>query len=51
MNKNFDIFEEHIGIANVYQRMKMVYRDNFGLTIDSKPGEGTKVTIIFPKNL
>ncbi|MCD7824864.1 MAG: sensor histidine kinase [Clostridiaceae bacterium] len=39
---------EHIGISNVNQRLKLVYGDEYGVSIDSVWGEGTCVTILFP---
>jgi two-component system sensor histidine kinase YesM len=34
-----------IGLYNVIERLRMIYRDQFYFFIDSVPGEGTKVTI------
>ena len=39
----------HIGISNVNQRIKLQYGEDFGLTIASKEGEGTKITLKIPK--
>lgn len=51
--KNLNDFETldrtHIGISNVNQRIKLQYGEDFGLTIASKEGEGTKVTLKIPK--
>ncbi|ALS26568.1 histidine kinase [Paenibacillus sp. 32O-W] len=33
------------GLRNLYQRLKILYGDDMDLQIDSKPGEGTVVTI------
>lgn len=38
----------HIGICNVNQRIRLKYGDNYGVTIDSVQGEGTKVVISLP---
>lgn len=37
-----------IGIGNVRDRIKLCYGENYGLKLESKPGEGTTVTIIIP---
>lgn len=37
------------GIRNVQERLKLVYGDKYGLQIESKQGQGTKVTIHIPK--
>ena len=38
----------HIGICNVNQRIKLQYGESYGVTIESTPGCGTKVTIRLP---
>lgn len=37
-----------IGLVNVNRRIKIKYGQEFGLKIDSKPGEGTRVKILLP---
>lgn len=37
-----------IGVQNVYQRMKLIYGDEFQLWIDSMEGEGTTLTFQIP---
>lgn len=37
-----------IGLYNLDDRMKLSFGSAYGVTIDSKPGEGTSVTIILP---
>lgn len=38
----------HIGMFNVNQRIKLYYGDDYGISIDSKQGVGTKVTLVLP---
>ena len=39
----------HYGLMNIDRRIKLLYGDAYGLRIDSRPGEGTTVTIRLPK--
>lgn len=39
---------EHIGLFNVNQRIKLIYGDKFGLSIESAEGSGTTVKILMP---
>lgn len=39
----------HIGLRNVDRRIRMYYGEDNPISISSKPGEGTKVTIHIPK--
>ena len=36
------------GLANVNERIRMYFGAEYGLTIDSAKGEGTRVTIVIP---
>lgn len=38
----------HIGVSNVNQRLKLQYGEQFGVTVDSTLGKGTKITIMMP---
>lgn len=38
----------HVGIANVHKRIKMIYGKEYGVKIDSTDGEGTKIDLILP---
>ena len=40
---------ERIGLANVRSRMELLYSRGGGFEIESTPGEGTTVTLIFPE--
>ncbi|WP_066057698.1 cache domain-containing sensor histidine kinase [Robertmurraya korlensis] len=37
-----------IGVRNVHERIQLIYGDDYGVSISSKLGEGTKVKIILP---
>ncbi len=37
-----------IGIANVYNRIQHIYGENYGMTVESEEGKGTKITISMP---
>lgn len=45
-----DVFNQgnHIGIRNVYNRLKLYYSDGFDLAYRSEPGRGTLVTMLIP---
>lgn len=45
-----DVLNEgnHIGIRNVYHRLKLYYSDEFDLIYQSEPGIGTTVTMLIP---
>lgn len=40
--------KDSIGLANIYQRLKLFYGDKALLRIESSPGEGTRVEILIP---
>ncbi|MDN3018363.1 hypothetical protein PH210_19470 [Paenibacillus sp. BSR1-1] len=39
---------KNIGIKNVHDRIRLHFGAEYGLQIESKPGEGTAVTICLP---
>lgn len=47
---NEDLFQQskHIGLANVYQRIKLFYGEDCSFTIRSILGEGTEITLRVP---
>lgn len=40
--------KDHIGIKNVQERIHINYGDDYGVRIESKPGEGTRVVLRVP---
>lgn len=38
----------HIGVRNIHERIRLYFGEPWGLTIESEPGEGTKITIRIP---
>ena len=38
----------HHGIYNIHRRIKLMYHKNYGVSIESKPGEGTTITLKLP---
>jgi two-component system LytT family sensor kinase len=41
---------EHVGLRNVDARLRQVYGDDYGLVIETAPGEGTLITLRVPKS-
>ncbi|WP_094096255.1 cache domain-containing sensor histidine kinase [Paenibacillus physcomitrellae] len=37
-----------IGVRNVHERILLLYGENYGVSIESKPGEGTKIRLRIP---
>ncbi len=48
MSDNYIKENEHIGLFNVNQRIKLIYGDKYGLSIESAVGKGTAVKILMP---
>jgi two-component system LytT family sensor kinase len=40
---------DHIGLANVDERMRTAFGDRYGVVVETAEGEGTKVTLRVPK--
>lgn len=49
LNDVEDIIGQHIGLRNVYQRIKLYYGEKYGMTISSTLGKGTRVEITLPE--
>lgn len=45
-----NISREHIGLTNVSHRFYLMFHNEQDIKLESKPGEGTKVTIVFRAN-
>lgn len=48
LNDSRSQMEEHIGIYNVNQRIKIVFGQEYGLTVEAAQNEGTTVRIVIP---
>lgn len=43
------LLEKGIGVSNVNERLKVLFGSDYRMTIDSRPGEGTRVEIEIPE--
>ncbi|XID92317.1 sensor histidine kinase [Paenibacillaceae bacterium WGS1546] len=41
---------DNIGLKNVHSRISLLFGSPYGLEVDSRPGEGTTITLRFPAN-
>lgn len=41
----------HFGLRSVHERLQLYFGENYGITVQSKKNEGTKVTIRIPKRM
>jgi two-component system sensor histidine kinase YesM len=48
LNEVEDCDGQHIGLKNVHQRIKLFYGEDYGMTINSTFGKGTRVEITLP---
>ena len=50
-NMDHDMIKEskHIGVTNVNQRIKLYFGEKYGVSVESKEGVGTKVTVHIPR--
>jgi two-component system, sensor histidine kinase YesM len=48
LNEVEDTVGQHIGLRNVYQRIKLYYGEDYGMTVSSMVGKGTRVEITLP---
>ena len=50
-SKEKKISSEHLGLSNSYNRMKIIFEEKLDFRIESKEGEGTKVTILIEETI
>jgi len=43
------ILSRGIGVSNVKERLQVLYRNDYRMTIDSQPGRGTRIEIEIPE--
>lgn len=46
-----DEYKEHIGLYNSHRVVRLLYGPGYGLTIESQPGSGTRVTVTMPADM
>ena len=46
-----DIYREHIGLYNSHRVVRLLYGPSYGLTIESSPGNGTRVSVTLPADM
>ncbi len=51
LNDTRKLNRSNIGLSNVNQRIKLLYGDDYGLTVESEEHKGTKVTIEIPEDI
>lgn len=48
-DKREEIYASGIGISNVNERLRVLFADQFSLTVESEPGRGTLVSVVIPE--
>ncbi len=46
-----DEYKDHIGLYNSHRVVRLLYGSGYGLTIQSQPGSGTRVTVTLPADM
>ena len=49
--KQEDIYREHLGLYNSHRVVRLLYGPSYGLTIESSPGNGTRVSVTLPADM
>ena len=44
-----DVFRSGIGVSNVYERLEVLFGNEFDMVIEDRPGGGTRVRIQIPE--
>lgn len=47
----YDDEKSHIGLANVNKRIKIIFGENYGISVQSSEGKGTDVYVTIPREL
>ncbi len=47
----YDDEKSHIGLANVNKRIKIIFGENYGISVQSREGKGTDVYVTIPREL
>lgn len=48
LNNNYTVTDNHVGIKNVNQRMKILFGEDYGIQLRPRRGGGTEVVMCFP---
>lgn len=48
MNAAEDADSSHLGVRNIHDRIRLHFGEEWGLHIESTPGQGTQITLRFP---
>ena len=46
-----DVYREHIGLYNSHRVVRLLYGPESGMTIESSPGNGTRVIVTLPADM
>ncbi|MCR5671785.1 MAG: histidine kinase [Butyrivibrio sp.] len=49
--ENSDNTSGHFGLYNIHRRIQLMYKEDYGLELNSKKGEGTMVRLTLPKRI
>ena len=49
ISENLNLNDQHIGLKNVNQRIKLVFCSDYGLSLKHHSGGGTEVELSFPR--